>query len=105
MAVTVEASPDSKEVTISVHGRFDHTLYRAFREAYSPYTAPGLRVVLNLGATEFIDSSALGMLLQLREEVGGDTANISIRNCNPTLSKILRIANFQRLFTIENSQT
>ena len=105
MAVNVEASPDRKEVTISVQGRFDHTLYRAFREAYSPYTNPGLRVVLNLGATEFIDSAALGMLLQLREEVGGDTADIRIRNCNPTLSKILRIANFQRLFTIENSQT
>lgn len=101
MGLTVDATPDNKEVTIAIEGRFDFNLYRPFRDAYLPHTIPGIHYVLNFGATDFMDSSALGMLLQLREHAEGQGAQITIRNCNSTLAKILRIANFQRLFTIE----
>ncbi len=50
---------------------------------------------------EYMDSSALGMLLLLRERAGGDNAQIDIVNCNPGPEKILKAANFNRLFNIE----
>jgi anti-anti-sigma factor len=51
--------------------------------------------------TTYLDSSALGMLLLLRDHAGGDTANIKIVNCNPDVKKILTISNFEQLFSID----
>ncbi len=103
MGLSVEASPDNKVVTLAIDGRFDFTLYRAFREAYTPFKEAGTTYVLDLAKADYMDSSALGMLLQLREHAGADTATIRIINCRPSLAKILKIANFQRLFAIEAS--
>lgn len=101
MGLSVEVSPDHKVVTIAIEGKFDYTLYRAFRESYKPYTDSGISYVLNLAKADYMDSSALGMLLQLREHAGGDAAQVRIVNCSPPLAKVLKIANFQRLFAIE----
>lgn len=103
MGLSVQALPGNKVVTVTIEGRFDFTLYRAFRDAYTPYKESGTSYVLDLAKADYLDSSALGMLLQLREHAGGETANIRIVNCRPTLAKILKIANFQRLFAIEAS--
>ena len=46
-------------------------------------------------------SSALGMLLLLRERAGSDKAEIAITHCNPEIRKIFRISNFDRLFKID----
>ena len=48
-----------------------------------------------------MDSSALGMLLILRERAGGDAAKISIKNRNPEIKKILEISNFEKVFKID----
>ena len=101
MGVSVEASPDHKVVTITIDGRFDFTLYRAFREAYGPFKESETSYVLDLAGADYMDSSALGMLLQLREHAGGEAARIRLINCRPSLARILKIANFQRLFAIE----
>jgi anti-anti-sigma factor len=49
----------------------------------------------------YLDSSALGMLLLLRDHAGGDNADIRIRHCNEDVKKILTISNFGQLFRIE----
>ena len=51
--------------------------------------------------TSYLDSSALGMLLLLRDHAGGDNAKIKIINCNSDVRKILSISNFEQLFTID----
>jgi HptB-dependent secretion and biofilm anti anti-sigma factor len=51
-------------------------------------------------STEYVDSSALGMLLVLRDKVAGDKTAISIKNVRPEVMKILEIANFDKLFTL-----
>ena len=50
---------------------------------------------------DYMDSSALGMLLLLREHAGGDNAKIEVVGCKPEIKKILAIANFQKLFDIK----
>jgi anti-anti-sigma factor len=47
-----------------------------------------------------MDSSALGMLLLLREHVDGVRERVRIINCNTEIRKILEIANFDKLFDI-----
>ena len=48
-----------------------------------------------------MDSSALGMLLLLRERAGGDRAAIEITHCSPEIRKIFAVSNFDRLFKID----
>lgn len=87
-------------VTIAVTGKFDFNVHRDFREAYKVKANGESKYVIDLSGTEYMDSSALGMLLLLREHAGGESARISIENARSEIKDILTIANFQKLFTI-----
>lgn len=100
---TITVSQGEGEITIHVKGRFNFEAHSQFRAAYQSETQsdnPPKRVVLDLAGTDYIDSSALGMLLLLREEAGGNDADIHIVNTRPEIRKILETANFQRLFKL-----
>ena len=58
----------------------------------------GVAYVVDLSNTEYLDSSALGMLLLLREHAGGENANIEITQASADVRKILDVANFSKLF-------
>jgi anti-anti-sigma regulatory factor len=47
-----------------------------------------------------MDSSALGMVLLLKEHVDGDKKRLEVRNARPEVEKILRIANFDKLLEL-----
>jgi anti-anti-sigma factor len=97
--LTAHLSPDGTTLTITPGGRFDFTIHREFRQAYAAQTGPRYYVI-NLGQTDYLDSSALGMLLLLREYAGGDQADIRILNCKPEVRAIFEVANFQKLFAL-----
>ena len=84
---------------IVVNGSFVFDLNRAFREAYRSIS-PGTSVTIDLSASDYIDSAGLGMLIRLREHVGGDTNRVTLTGANPTVRKILEVANFGLLFKI-----
>lgn len=97
MPVTTRSEGNRLEIRID--GRFDFTAHRDFRNSYRNSGA-GTEYVVNLSGVEYLDSSALGMLLLLREYAGGDKARITLTNCQETVIKILKIANFDRLFSM-----
>lgn len=98
---TVSSSvADNNEVTISVAGRFDFSVQREFRQAYLEHPQSGARFKVDLSKAEYMDSSALGMLLLLREYVDGDSGRVSITGASPAIEKVLRIANFHQLFQL-----
>lgn len=100
MRLTKQVSDDGKTLTIRIQGRFDFSLHQEFRQAYE--SCPGaVRYVIDLGATEYIDSAACGMLMVLRDTAGGDQADISIVKCNPPIKKTLAMLQFHRLFKID----
>lgn len=98
MAIIREATPE--EIRIRVEGRFDFSLHQEFRRAYED-DPPAERYLVDLRDTTHVDSSALGMLLLLRDHAGGDDAEIRIANCNADVRRILTISNFEQLFAIE----
>ena len=103
MSGTISVVRGEQETAISIKGRFNFEMHSQFRAAYQEETADsnrGRRFVIDLTGTEYIDSSALGMLLLLREEAGTNDADIEITNARPEIRKILETANFQRLFKI-----
>ena len=90
----------SGEVTISIKGRFDFNTHQEFREAYEEVPGDPTAYIVDMKDATYMDSSALGMLLLLRDHAGGDDSRVEIVNCNADLKKILTVSNFGQLFII-----
>lgn len=100
MPIDTRRSDDGQTLTIRVQGRFDFSTHQAFRDAYE-HSDPSVQAyVIDLSETTYLDSSALGMLLLLRDHAGGDNARVAIENCNGDVRRILSISNFEQLFSI-----
>ncbi|MFW5451291.1 MAG: STAS domain-containing protein [Methylophagaceae bacterium] len=84
---------------IKIHGRFDFNVQNEFRKAYEQAEKSSF-FVIDFMAADYMDSSALGMLLLLRDYAGGDKARMELINCKAEISNILEISNFQKLFRI-----
>ena len=99
MAVTSEVSADGSKLTIAIKGRFDFAKHQEFRDAYEELSPAPACVVVDLKEATYLDSSALGMLLLLKERVG--TKPIILSNAKGTVKSVLEIANFHQLFTMK----
>jgi anti-anti-sigma factor len=97
--ITASLQDDGRRRVIRINGRFDFSLHRAFRDAYRDQ-APSLSYVVDLSGTEYLDSSALGMLLLLREHAGGDNAKVRLAGASPDVRRLLDIARFAQLFEL-----
>lgn len=89
---------EKKCLTIYVKGRFDYSCHKAFKDAFSAVEAASYSV--DLSEVAYLDSSALGMLLLLRDHAGGGKAQVRLVHVNNNVTNILKIANFHRLFEI-----
>jgi HptB-dependent secretion and biofilm anti anti-sigma factor len=101
MGIRTSYSADNNLLTISVEGRFDFSAHQEFRAAYEDADPQPEGYCVDMKETNYLDSSALGMLLLLRDHAGGDDAKITIENCSPDVKKILTISNFEQLFAIK----
>jgi len=99
MAITVTKSEDGRTITIKLPGEFDFRAHKDFRETHRD-SDPGAQYILDFALTEHIDSSALGMLLLMREGLGNDDAKVKIINCRPNIKKLLEMASFHQLFEV-----
>jgi len=101
MPIIKTISQDGKLITIKITGFFNIGLYQDFSSAYKDTLTVGTKYLIDMSETEGIDSSALGMLLLLRERAGGDNSDVTIINVNQSLAKIFKVSNFNRLFNIK----
>jgi anti-anti-sigma factor len=85
-------------LTLRIRGRFNFTCYQQFNEAVSGPTAA--RYVVDLSDADYMDSSALGMLLLLRDKVGLDSSRVQILSGGGQPHDVLQLANFHRLFHV-----
>ncbi|PHS27212.1 MAG: anti-anti-sigma factor [Methylophaga sp.] len=97
MSVTISTT-DNKH-TIKVNGRFDFSVQSDFRKAYEGVPSSSA-FIMDFSSTDYMDSSALGMLLLLRDYAGGDNAKVELVRCGTEIKNILEISNFQKLFTV-----
>jgi len=102
MSVNQNVSFDGKRVQINIRGRFDYKVSKDFRDAYCDVPGrEGIAYHVGLKEVDFMDSSALGMLLLLREHANCRGGSVIIEHPSETIDKILRVANFEQLFEIE----
>ena len=101
MEIATHISSDKSEVTISVSASFDIHVFQEFSRVYKEVNQPGAKYIIDMAKTEFIDSSGLGMLLLMRERLGGSETDISIVNCRPEIKRTLESVNLHRFVKIE----
>lgn len=90
------------KAVIKLAGRFDFNTHRDFRGAYEPLVSdPAVRaVVVDFFEVDYLDSSALGMLLMLRDKLGGVNKEVALAGVRGNVKQVLDIANFGKLFQI-----
>ncbi len=95
-------SKDGAKAVVKLAGRFDFNTHRDFRSACDPLISDNsvLELIIDFENVDYLDSSALGMLLMLRDKASGAGKDISLRNVRGSVKQVLDIANFGKLFKI-----
>lgn len=91
-----------KSAVIQLNGRFDFNAHREFRNAME--RALGLQgidnVTIEMSRVAYLDSSALGMLLMLRDRANTAKKSLSLASPRGMVKQALEIARFDKLFSI-----
>ena len=93
---------DAGKALIKLSGRFDFNTHREFRNVADPLVGDvGITtIVIDFGGVDYLDSSALGMLLILRDKAGGTAKEVELAGVKGNVKQVLDIANFSKLFKI-----
>jgi len=106
MSVKQNISNDGKIMHLSITGRFDYKITKEFRDSYTRAARhKGVTYYINLNNASYIDSSALGILLLLRECAKHNDGRVIIEQPSEQVSQVLKVANFERLFTINQTRS
>jgi anti-anti-sigma factor len=100
MDANVVATGD--RAVISLSGRFDFNAHREFRDAADQAIAmtDAREIQIDLAGVDYLDSSALGMLLMLRDKAKGVGKSVTLANCRGAVKQVIEIANFSKLFPV-----
>jgi anti-anti-sigma factor len=102
MAMQIINTTVGDKVIIKLAGRFDFNDHRSIKAAYEPplQQTEIKKLEIDLADIEYLDSSALGMLMLMRERVLAAGKSVVLSKPSKTVAQILDIANFSKLFTI-----
>lgn len=90
------------EFVLALGGRFDFNAHREFRQGYEAALQDKTVKTLNLNMErlDYLDSSALGMMLLLKEKAQVSNIEVVISGCPENICKIIAVANFGKLFKL-----
>lgn len=93
---------EGQRAILRLSGRFEFSAHREFREAIERLLKiEGVdELVVDLMDVEYVDSSALGMLLMLRERANSAKLGLALANPRGMVRQALDIAHFEKLFAI-----
>lgn len=101
MQVTIDKQDGRALVKLA--GRFDLTGNLTFRNATRPLLSDAnvKTIVIDFQQVSYLDSTALGLLLLLREQAVANDKELILTHCGPELTRVFSISQFHRLFRIE----
>ncbi|WP_019530530.1 STAS domain-containing protein [Dasania marina] len=95
----ITSSQQGQDLTITLDESFNFDAVENFREAYSDKDAEVY--IVDFRATEYMDSSGLGMLLNMKRYLSEKNINtIKLINCRQQIKKVLIISRFESKFII-----
>lgn len=100
----IQRQIDQQYARIKLSGRFDFHAHRDFRQCCDEVLAEQAVKELDIDFThvDYLDSSALGMLLLLREKAEGHGKRVVLSGLQGTVKQVLDVANFGKLFTLRD---
>lgn len=99
--MNIQTTSNGTKSTMCLVGRFDFNAHKVFRETYQQLLDDKAQeIILDLNKVDYLDSSALGMLLQFKEKADMQNTKIALHNCSQLAQDVLAIANFDKLFEI-----
>ena len=100
--MTLETQIQDNVGRIVMKGRFDFQIHKEFKEAYTGlFEDAAVRLIeVEMSKLDYLDSSALGMLMLLNERAKSVNKTISLVNPSGVVDQVLEVANFNRLFNI-----
>lgn len=99
----IRISIADKVARMTLGGRFDFSAHRNFRDASEKLLTEDEVDLLDLDLADvsYLDSSALGMLLMLRDKASAARREVRLTRCSKPVRQVLDIANFGKLFQID----
>jgi anti-anti-sigma factor len=100
--MNTDLTPPATTGVIRLSGRFDFSRHREFKAGCeAALNQAGVRAIdVDLEGVDYLDSSALGMLLLLKERADARALPVTLLNCGEIVREILDVANFDTLFTV-----
>ncbi|MBU1426854.1 MAG: STAS domain-containing protein [Gammaproteobacteria bacterium] len=100
--MSLETQIGENVARIIMNGRFDFQIHKEFKEAYTRLfeNAAVRHIEIEMSRLDYLDSSALGMLMLLNERAKVANKTISLVNPSGVVGQVLEVANFNRLFDI-----
>ena len=102
MSITTDIKGNSGRVLLS--DLFDFRIREEFKAAYTPFLGNPIlqEIVVDLKHVDYIDSTALGMLLILKDAAATSGKKISVFNATKAPLHVLKSAKFDQLLSIGN---
>lgn len=101
--MTINVNIRDNAARLSMSGRFDFQVHREFKNAYSAQlsNAAVKEIEIEMSRVEYLDSSALGMLILLNERAKEAKKNVVLLSPSAVVEQVLNVANFGKIFTIK----
>lgn len=104
MNMEIKVIESAGEATAFLEGRFDHNGCAKFQQHIIPLvTQAGIKSIrLDFSGVSYLDSSALGTLILLRDKaIHHDHLPVVIAQAHGPVLQVLKVANFTRVMTVE----
>ncbi len=100
--MNIVTSTAGETATIYVQGRFDTAMRQKFNDAMRDAVGQpsATKIEVHLGATDYIDSAACGMLLLLKNLADAAGKTVYLSSATGGVKQVLRIMNFEKVFQI-----
>jgi anti-anti-sigma factor len=89
----------NRVTTLTFHGRLVSENAGKIKDLIKPLIAEGGRIVIDLGALSYLDSSGLGALVGLKvSALNKGLCRLELVNLTPRIKELLTLANLTKLF-------
>ncbi|MDP4030259.1 MAG: STAS domain-containing protein [Gallionella sp.] len=103
--MTINVQIQGNVARIDMYGRFDFQVHREFKDAYTPLldNSAVREIEIEMSRVDYLDSSALGMLMLLNERAKAAGKPVTLLNTSGVVSQVLGVANFSKIFNIKQT--
>jgi anti-anti-sigma factor len=100
VAVTIEHIKSGTVTIVTIAGRLDGVTAPQLDDGLAALIAPGVRMVLDMSALDYVSSAGLRVLLKVAKQVKAAKGRLALAGITPTVTKVFEISGFTTIFDI-----